>query len=140
MAESPQALLAEHGVRPTRRRAAVLEALAAEANDATAQEIHARLLAADERIGLATVYRTLALLSEHGIVDSLMHHAGEACYRLCGKGHHHHLVCNTCHRVVEVRDCDLSPWLDDVAATHGFTVSAHTIELSGTCSDCSRAA
>ena len=140
MADSPQALLVEHGVRPTRQRVLVLEALAAETNDATAQEIHARLLAGGARIGLATVYRTLSLLNEHGIVDALMHHAGEACYRLCGEGHHHHLVCDTCHRVVEVRDCDVTPWLDDVAAAHGFTVSAHTIELSGTCADCSRAA
>ena len=140
MVHGPQALLAEHGVRPTRQRVAVLEALAGEANDATAQQIHARLQARDERIGLATVYRTLALLSERGIVDSLMHHAGEACYRLCGEGHHHHLVCDGCHRVVEVRDCNLTPWLDHLAAEHGFTVSAHTVEVSGTCADCSRAA
>ena len=137
MAQPAQAVLSEHGVRPTRQRVAVLEALAAEANDATAQQIHARLQARGGRIGLATVYRTLALLSERGIVDSLMHHAGEACYRLCGAGHHHHLVCNNCHRVVEVRDCNLTPWLDDLAAVHGFTVSMHTVELSGTCADCS---
>ena len=50
-------------------------------------------------VGLATVYRTLGWLAENGVVDTLSHNRGEACYRLCGDGHHHHLVCSGCHRV-----------------------------------------
>jgi Fur family transcriptional regulator, ferric uptake regulator len=131
-----RALLARHGVRSTRQRLAVLGALDAEPNDATAQQIHARLVANGEAVGLATVYRTLALLSEHGVIDTLMHHPGEVCYRLCGEGHHHHLVCRQCHRVVELGDCDLDDWLAGLAAEHGFTVSAHTVEVAGTCAAC----
>ncbi len=129
-------LLARHGLRPTRQRLAVLRALAAESNDATAQEIHARLRGLGEPVGLATVYRTLALLSEQGLVDTLRHHAGEACYRLCGGDHHHHLVCAECHRVVELGGCDLDAWLDRLAAEHGFTIDAHTVEATGTCAAC----
>ncbi|MDX6449283.1 MAG: Fur family transcriptional regulator, ferric uptake regulator, partial [Gaiellaceae bacterium] len=87
MPTAAQTLLARHGVRSTRQRLAVLEALTAEPNDATAQEIHAELVTRGRAVGLATVYRTLALLSEHGVVDALMHHPGEVCYRLCGEGH-----------------------------------------------------
>ena len=129
-------LLAGRGVRPTRQRRAVLDALAAEPNDATAQEIHARLHDRGAPIGLATVYRTLALLSEHGVIDSLMHRPGEVCYRLCGDEHHHHLVCSRCHRVVELPECGLDPWLAGLGAEHGFTVSGHTVEVTGTCADC----
>jgi Fur family ferric uptake transcriptional regulator len=132
----PEALLREHGLRPTRQRLAVLGALAAERDDATAQEIHAALLAREDRVGLATVYRTLAALSERGVVDTLMHHPGEVCYRLCSGGHHHHLVCEECHRVVELNDCDLDSWLASRASRHGFTISAHTVEASGVCADC----
>jgi Fur family transcriptional regulator, ferric uptake regulator len=131
-----EALLEQQGLRPTRQRLAVLRALAAEPNDATAQQIHARLRDRSEGVGLATVYRTLALLSEHGVIDSLMHHPGEACYRLCGEGHHHHLVCGTCHRVIELGDCELDSWLDSLAAEHGFTVASHTLEVTGTCAAC----
>lgn len=131
-----EALLEHHGLRSTRQRLAVLRALAAEPNDATAQQIHARLRGLGEGVGLATVYRTLALLSEHGVVDALMHHPGEACYRLCGAGHHHHLVCGTCHRVIEVGHCELDSWLDSLAAEHGFTVDSHTVEVTGTCAEC----
>jgi Fur family transcriptional regulator, ferric uptake regulator len=134
------ALLARHGVRPTRQRLAVLDALAGEPNDATAQEIHARLHRQGATVGLATVYRTLGLLSDHAVIDALMHRPGEVCYRLCGEDHHHHLVCSRCHRVVEVGGCALGPWLADLGAEHGFTVSDHTVEVTGTCPDCRRGA
>ena len=74
VAEARQAdyetLLAEHGLRPTRQRVSVLGALASR-DDATAQQIHALLVDAGERVGLATVYRTLKSLSESGVVDTL---------------------------------------------------------------------
>ena len=128
-----EGLLARHGLRSTKQRVAVLRSLAAEPNDATAQEIHARLRSA---VGLATVYRTLSLLSEAGVVDALSHRAGEVCYRLCSGGHHHHLVCRDCHRVVELADCELDPWLFRLGREHGFTVETHSLEVTGTCAEC----
>jgi Fur family ferric uptake transcriptional regulator len=133
----PAELLQRHGLRPTRQRLAVLGALVAERNDATAQEIYAALAGSNERVGLATVYRTLAALSESGAIDALSHHPGETCYRLCSEGHHHHLVCERCHLVVELADCDLDSWLAARARKHGFTISAHSVEATGICADCS---
>jgi Fur family ferric uptake transcriptional regulator len=132
----PAAVLRSHGLRPTRQRLAVVDVLAAEQDDATAQEIHSALVAAGERVGLATVYRTLAALSECGAVDALMHHPGEVCYRLCSPGHHHHLVCERCHKVVELGDCDLDVWLGSRASEHGFTISGHSLEVTGVCGEC----
>src|SRR4051812_30305404 len=68
-------------LKPSANRLAVLEALATEPNDATAQEIHRRLASSGSRIGLATVYRALASMSEAGVVDRLPHDAAESCYR-----------------------------------------------------------
>lgn len=132
-------LLARLGLRATRQRLSVLELLAAEPNDATAQELHERLRERGQRIGLATVYRTLAALHEAGAIDRLSHHPGETCYRLCGEGHHHHLLCSDCHRVVELVDCDLGPRLAQLAAGHGFKVTTHSVEAVGVCADCARA-
>jgi Fur family ferric uptake transcriptional regulator len=131
-----RSLLADLGLRATTQRLRVLEELAAQPNGATAQEVHDRLRARGSRIGLATVYRTLTALSEHGVVDALAHRPGEACYRLCGTGHHHHLVCTTCNRVVELGDCDLEPWLDQLGTAHGFRVTAHSVEVTGVCATC----
>jgi Fur family ferric uptake transcriptional regulator len=134
-----QELLASKGIRLTRKRARVVEALAAEPNDATAQDIYESLRARGVTIGLATVYRTLALLSDNGVVDALMHRPGEVCYRLCGEGHHHHLTCSECHQVVELGDCELDSWLDRLGSAHGFEVTGHAVEVTGVCAVCSRA-
>jgi Fur family ferric uptake transcriptional regulator len=131
--------LAEAGVRPTRQRLLVLSALADEPHDTTAQDLHARLRRRGERIGLATVYRTLSLLREGRVVDELSHQTGESCYRLCSPGHHHHLVCTSCHRVEELDGCELDDWLSSASGTRGFRPTSHTLEVRGLCTDCQSA-
>ena len=134
-------LLEQNGVRATPRRLEVLEELAQERDDVTAQQLWSRLRERDSATGLATVYRTLALLSEAGIVDVLSHdvaskRGGEQCYRLCGDAHHHHLLCEKCHRVVEVQECGLDDWVATAAKKHGFVATDHRVEIVGLCADC----
>jgi Fur family transcriptional regulator, ferric uptake regulator len=103
----------------------------------TAQVLWRRLRdRGDSTVGLATVYRTLALLRDHDVVDAMSHHGGELCYRLCTDGHHHHLVCRECHRVVELHDCGLDEWVSGLAAQHGFARPEHHLEIDGVCADC----
>jgi Fur family transcriptional regulator, ferric uptake regulator len=141
MSERPnsQARLAEAGVRATRQRLLVFDTLAREPHDATAQEIYARLRQSGEPVGLATVYRTLALLSEHGAVDEFAHRPGQTCYRVCGDGHHHHLVCERCHGVAKLEDCEVDEWLASAARERGFLPTSHTLEVAGLCADCQAA-
>jgi len=130
-------LLRDRGVRPTRQRLELLRELESEPNDVTAQELWRRLRArTHSNVGLATVYRTLAVLRERGVVDALAHHGTELCYRLCSSAHHHHLVCRDCHRVVELDQCQLEGWIDELAAEHGFTALEHTLEVEGVCEQC----
>ena len=122
--------------RPTRQRAAV-EALLREADDfSSAQELHARLRAGGASVGLATVYRTLQTMAAEGEVDMLRTDEGEAVYRRCSTGHHHHLVCRSCGATVEVEGPAVERWASQVSASHGFTDVSHTLEIFGTCSDC----
>lgn len=134
--EGLTARLADAGIRPTRQRLRVLEELAREADDATAQALHRRLVDRGERIGLATVYRALGAFAEAGLIDELPHSQTEACYRLCSAGHHHHLVCSGCHRVVELTDCRLEDWLSRAAAAEGFVPTSHRLEVVGLCGRC----
>src|SRR3984893_15120647 len=129
-------LLARQGVRVTRQRLEVLVELSREQDDSTAQESWRRLRDRDSQTGLATVYRTLALLADKGVVDTLSHHGTELCYRLCTDAHHHHLVCSSCHRVVEVEQCGLGNWLDTVTAQHGFAATDHRVDITGLCRSC----
>jgi len=124
------------GARATRQRVRVLTELMRERDDVTAQELHVRLRGRGERMGLATVYRTLGLLAGEGVIDALSHHPGELCYRWCGDEHHHHLVCSRCHRVIELRECELDSWLDRLSSDHGFVATGHRLEVSGLCAGC----
>jgi Fur family ferric uptake transcriptional regulator len=136
-AREPAQLLRASGVRPTAQRVEVLTELAREPDDATAQILWRRIRdGGNATIGLATVYRTLALLAERGVIDVLSHHGTELCYRLCGPAHHHHLLCVRCHRVVEIENCDLGGWVDAIAESHGFAAAEHRLEVTGRCAEC----
>jgi Fur family ferric uptake transcriptional regulator len=123
-------------VRPTRQRRAVAEVLESFADFRSAQEIHALLTERGEAVGLATVYRTLQLLSDSGEVDMLRSEDGEAIYRRCSATHHHHLVCRSCGATVEVEGPAVERWTRAIAAEHGYSEIAHTLELFGTCPRC----
>ncbi|HEU4675119.1 MAG TPA: transcriptional repressor [Motilibacteraceae bacterium] len=124
--------------RPTRQRAAVASALDEVDDFRSAQELHELLRRRGDSVGLATVYRTLQALADAGEVDVLRTDDGEAVYRRCSTGtHHHHLVCRGCGRTVEVAGPAVERWADAVAAEHGFTDVRHTLEVFGLCSACS---
>ncbi|TCJ28040.1 Fur family transcriptional regulator [Nocardioides jejuensis] len=123
-------------VRPTKQRRAVAEALASFGDFRSAQEIHGSLTERGEKVGLATVYRTLQLLSDSGEVDMLRTEEGEAIYRRCSATHHHHLVCRQCGATVEVEGPAVERWTRAIAAEHGYADIAHTLELFGTCRSC----
>ncbi|NYF99427.1 Fur family transcriptional regulator [Janibacter cremeus] len=122
--------------RPTKQRIAIEADLEEFEEFRTAQEIHASLHAAGDKIGLATVYRTLQTMVEEDIVDQLRTDEGEQIFRRCSTGHHHHLVCRDCGRTVEVEGPTVERWADRVAIEHGFTQVAHTLELFGRCGRC----
>jgi Fur family ferric uptake transcriptional regulator len=128
--------VADTGLRPTRQRLAVASALAATEGFHSAQEIHDLLGRRGESVGLATVYRTLQRLAEAGEVDMMRTEDGEAIYRRCSDTHHHHLVCRSCGRTVEVEGPAVERWTDAIAAQHGFAAVSHTLEIFGTCRDC----
>lgn len=124
------------GLRPTRQRIAVVEALGSVEDFRSAQEIHDLLGKRGTAVGLATVYRTLQRLADAGEVDVLRTEDGEAAYRRCSATHHHHLVCRSCGRAVEVEGPAVERWTRSIAAEHGFSDVSHTLEIFGTCPDC----
>jgi Fur family ferric uptake transcriptional regulator len=123
--------------RNTRQRRAVGAILDDLDGFASAQEIHDILARRGDKVGLSTVYRNLQALVDAAEVDSLRGDDGEVMYRRCSSGHHHHLVCRTCGRTVEVEGPTVERWADRVAGEHGFTDVAHTLEIFGTCGECS---
>jgi Fur family ferric uptake transcriptional regulator len=125
--------------RRTWQRAAVQEALAGRDDFVSAQSLHSALRAGGSSIGLATVYRALADLAEEGDADSLQTD-GESLYRACASpGHHHHLICRSCGRTVEIQADDIEAWAASTAAAHGFRDPQHVVDVFGTCAACAAA-
>jgi Fur family ferric uptake transcriptional regulator len=103
----------------------------------SAQDLHARLRAAGERIGLATVYSQLRALAGSGEIDSMRAESGETLYRRCGSPvHHHHLVCRICGRTVELDAPDLESAARALGEEHGFSELEHVVEITGVCPEC----
>ncbi len=126
--------------RNTSQRAALLQELAGTEEFVTAQELHAALRHGGVRIGLATVYRTLAELASSGDIDTLRSPAGETLYRQCGQPeHHHHLVCRVCGRTEEVTAPGVERWARAVAEEFGYSDIGHEVELFGVCGACAAA-
>ncbi len=136
MAEAAPQVTGTRAVRATRQKAAIDVALDNAAGFLTAQELHEQLRHQGEKVGLATVYRSLQALSDSGLVDVVRTAAGESAYRRCSTGHHHHLVCRSCGRAVEVEGPAVEHWADKVAAANGYTDVSHTLEIFGTCGSC----
>ncbi len=116
------------GYKATPQRLAILGAIAAEQHQRM-EEIRDRC----PGVGLVTVYRTLGLLSELGVVRRL--DLGDGPRYEMAEDHHHHLICEGCGSVAEFEQCPLDParlprvWSD-------FDVRAHSLEVYGTCADC----
>ncbi len=122
--------------RRTWQRTAVQEALTGREDFVSAQALHSQLRADGSPIGLATVYRALADLAEEGEADSLQAE-GESLYRACvSTGHHHHLICRSCGRTVEIEADAIESWAAATAAAHGFRDPQHVVDVFGTCEDC----
>ena len=123
-------------VRSTRQRAAVAALLEELEDFRSAQEVHDLLRHRGERVGLTTVYRSLQMLADAQEVDVLRTTDGETAYRRCSRGHHHHLVCRSCGRTVEVDGPAVERWAHRVAAENGYVDVSHTLEIFGTCAEC----
>jgi Fur family ferric uptake transcriptional regulator len=123
--------------RVTRQGQAVLGVVVSSEHFRSAQDIHAQLRAAGETVGLTTVYRHLALLTDEGQLDALQTADGELVYRRCQSDHHHHhVVCRQCGRGTEVEVPDLERWAESTAEALGYSDVTHTVEIFGLCAEC----
>ncbi len=124
------------GARSTKQREALVSVLDEVDGFRTAQQLHGMLVDRGDKVGIATVYRSLQLLADAELVDVIHSDEGEASYRRCSTRHHHHLVCRVCGRAVEAQAPAVETWVDAMAAEHGFSDVSHDLEIFGTCADC----
>jgi Fur family ferric uptake transcriptional regulator len=130
-----QQRLRASGHRLTPQRELVLAAVET-LGHATPDEVYAEVRTHSQSINLSTVYRTLELLNELGLIRHA-HLSDRAPTYHSATGHEHaHLVCRTCRKVISIGRADIEQSLGDLAARHGFSPDYGHLTIFGTCADC----
>src|SRR5579875_2326911 len=127
----------EASQRRTRPRKLIEEqliALAAKGAEFTVDDLWQALRQKEPRLGRATVYRSVEMLVNAGLLDRIEFADGTHRYRVCGGDeHHHHLTCTTCHRVVDVDICIPVEQFAALSEKTNFSIEGHSITLFGRC-------
>ena len=127
--------LRQAGYRLTKPRLAVLQVLQENNASLNPEEICRRGKSIYEPLGLVTVYRTLEILDELGLVRRV--HSEQHCHNYASAGiDRHYLICRECHRVIEFPCEGLHSLIEGVRQRTGYTITDHLLELSGLCPAC----
>lgn len=131
-------ILQESGYRITRPRRSVINAVQRTERAFSADELLGDLQVSDPGVGRATVFRTLDVLVQNGLLDRIHRPDGCHSYVRCDGSarHHHHLICSTCGVVVPFEDCTVEPLLNELSHRTSFQISGHWLEVFGHCSAC----
>ncbi len=132
-----QAHMAKKGLRSTDQRKLIIETFFQAPNHVSIEELLAQVRSQDPRVGYATVYRTLKLLTECGVAFERRFGDGLTRYELADDSHHHdHLICVECGEITEFEEPRIEDLQEEVAAQYGFELKSHKHEMYGICSKC----
>ncbi|MBU2993421.1 Fur family transcriptional regulator [Octadecabacter sp. 1_MG-2023] len=119
------------GLRLTEQRRTIASVLEAADDHPDVEELYARASTADPRISLATVYRTVKLLEESGILDKHDFGDGRARYETADRDHHDHLIDLQSGEVIEFIDAEIEALQEKIADKLGYELRGHRLELYG---------
>lgn len=127
-----QNILKEKGLKTTTARIAVLNLLEEENNPTDVITIAKGL---SDQADQATVYRTLEILTNKGIINRLEFGEGKYRYEI-QKNHHHHLICTNCNKIEDVEGELIGEIEKGIKEKKGFLVKSHSLEFFGLCKNC----
>ena len=125
-----------HGHSMTSQRRLLLELLRDAEGHIDAKELYRRASAKDDSIGQATVYRSLNLFKELGLVDEMRLGKIRCYYEIKQSLEHQHLVCQGCGKVMEFQNPHFQKLIEAVRREHGFKVTKAELYLEGYCPEC----
>ncbi len=128
--------LRKAGLKATLPRIRILQILeSSDQRHMSAEDVYKALLEAGEDVGLATVYRVLTQFESAHLVVRHHFESGQAVFELNEGGHHDHIVCNQCGRIVEFMDETIEERQREVAAKSGFSIRDHSLIIYGDCQE-----
>jgi len=128
--------LSARGYRMTTQRMMILSAMESSRDHISAEDIYAQVVAKYPHVNISTVYRTLELLKKLGMVYEINLGEGRIRYHTEGSGHHHHLVCQGCGKVIDIEEATLSSLKDILLRQYGFSADLRHVGIFGLCESC----
>ena len=129
--------LKDAGLKITLPRIKILQALEnSSVQHVSAEDVYKMLIAADEEIGLATVYRVLTQFEQAGLVARHNFEGGHSVFELSKEDHHDHIVCQKCGKITEFSDEKIEIRQSEVAKALGYILLDHNLNMYGLCPDC----
>lgn len=129
-------ILANAGLRVTRQRLIVLDAVSGSSGHTAIGDIYTRARQEDPKIDLSTIYRALRVFTNVGIVLTAPSGEGEQLYEIRHVKPHHHLVCKTCGEEFSLPDSIAREMVQQIEADSGFAVELDHLVLWGSCREC----
>lgn len=136
--ENFKKLLKDNNLKFTIQREVILETLYKSTEHLTPESLHQLIQQRypELKTGIATIYRTLALLESSAIVTSLSFGAQGKKYELGMKEHHDHLICTSCGKITEFVDEEIEKRQHTITKELGFKMSDHSMQIYGICKEC----
>lgn len=136
LATRVQQHLARSGLKRTRQRSLVVSTFFGLGRHMSAHDLYREVRKKDSRIGLVTVYRTLKLLREAGLVEERRFKREFALFEATPHRHHDHMICTRCGKIVEFENGEIEALQERMARRVGFRILSHKLELYGRCRGC----
>jgi Fur family transcriptional regulator, ferric uptake regulator len=128
--------LRERGLKSTSPRDDIARVFFRLGRHISAEELYGEVKKINQHVGYATIYRTLKLLKECGMLSERHFDEGQARYEVAGEHHHDHFICENCAKIIEFEDDGIERMQQEVARKLGVTLLRHKMELYGLCDDC----
>ncbi len=122
----------------TPQRLMIVAAIENSTDHISAEEVFSQVLEKYPNVNISTVYRTLDLLEELGLVTKTDLGGGRVRYHPADKGHHHHLVCRECGAIIDLEEATLTPLKEALLKEYNFVADLRHLGIWGRCMKCNR--
>ena len=129
-------VLKEKGLKSTPQRLAELHVLHESSKYLTINDILDKTKKILPNTGLATIYRTLDILVDIGLITRLHFEDGCHTYAYSSDSHGHHIVCTSCNKILDFAECPFEDYIENLSSKTGFKIKNHFLQLFGECSEC----
>jgi Fur family ferric uptake transcriptional regulator len=130
--------LHEKGLRMTPQRMMIVAAIEESTDHISAEDVYSQVIKKYPNVNISTVYRTLELLEEMGLVTKTDLGGGRVRYHPAEKGHHHHLVCRECGKIIDLKEDAMNGLKESLAKDYQFIADLRHLGIWGRCLQCSR--